>query len=309
MKELGVRSQESGELHFNKVAIIGVGLIGGSLAIILREKGIAKNIVGVGRGIKNLKTAKKLGVVNSYTQDAREGVQDADLVVVAIPVASITKVIKEALPSLKKGAIVTDVGSVKKNIVDEVEKILPDTIHFVAGHPIAGTENAGVEAAFPTLFQNRRCILTPAKKTNKAALEKVKKLWEIAGSEVILMDAEKHDKILAAVSHLPHVVAYCLVNTVSNIHVPEGFNRGNDFNASIVKYSAGGFKDFTRIASSPPEMWRDICLLNKDAILDVVRRFKETLIGLEEMIKKSDGDGLQKEFEKAKEVRDGLKRG
>lgn len=287
------------DIHFNKVAIIGVGLIGGSLAIILREKGIAKNIVGIGRGLKNLEKAKKLGVVDSYTQDAREGVQDADLVVVAIPVASIIKVIKEALPFLKKGAIVTDVGSVKKNIVDEVEKILPAPIHFVGGHPIAGTENAGVEAAFPALFQNRKCILTPAKKTNKAALEKVKKLWEIAGSEVIVMDTEKHDKILAAVSHLPHIVAYSLVNTVRNI---------NDFNESIIKYSAGGFKDFTRIASSPPEMWRDICLLNKDAILDVVQRFQNTLKGLEEMIKDSDGERLQKEFEKAKEVRDGLKR-
>ena len=238
------------DIHFNKVAIIGVGLIGGSLAIILREKGIAKNIVGIGRGIKNLETAKKLGVVDEYTQDVKEGVKDCDLVVAAIPVA--------------------------------------------------GTENAGVEAAFPMLFQNRRCILTPTKKTNKAALEKVKRLWEIAGSEVILMDAEKHDKILAAVSHLPHVVAYCLVNTISNI---------NDFNESLVKYSAGGFKDFTRIASSPPEMWRDICLLNKDAILDVIQRFQKTLNGLEVMIKKSDGDGLQKEFEKAKGVRDGLKRG
>ena len=296
-------------IHFKKVAIIGVGLIGGSLAIILREKGIAKSIVGIGRGLKNLETAKKLSVIDSYTQNVRKGVNNADLVVVAIPVASIAKVIKEALPFLKKDAIVTDVGSVKKNIVDEVEKILPDTIHFVGGHPIAGTENAGVEAAFPALFQNRRCILTPTKKTNKAALEKVKKLWEIAGSEVIVMDAEKHDKILAAVSHLPHVVAYGLVNTVSNIHVPEGFNRGNDFNENIVKYSAGGFKDFTRIASSPPEMWRDICLLNKDAILDVIRRFQNTLKGLEEMIKDSDGEGLQKEFEKAKEVRDGLKKG
>ncbi|MBI3753663.1 MAG: prephenate dehydrogenase/arogenate dehydrogenase family protein [Deltaproteobacteria bacterium] len=300
MKGARGKGQGAGEIHFNKVAIIGVGLIGGSLAIILREKGIAKNIVGIGRGLKNLETAKKLGVIDSYTQDAREGVRDADLVVAAIPVAGIAKVIKEALPLLKKGAIVTDVGSVKKNIVDEVEKILPDTIHFVGGHPIAGTENAGVEAAFSTLFQNKRCILTPTKKTNKAALGKVKKLWEIAGSEVIVMDAEKHDKILAAVSHLPHVVAYSLVNTVSNI---------NDFNESIIKYSAGGFKDFTRIASSPPEMWRDICLLNKDAILDVVLRFQKTLKGLEEMIKDSDGEGLQKEFEKAKAVRDGLKKG
>jgi len=294
------KGQGAREIHFNKVAIIGVGLIGGSLAIILREKGIAKNIIGIGRGIKNLETAKKLDVIDSYTQDVKEGVKDADLVVVAIPAASIAKVIKEALPSLKKGAIVTDVGSVKKIIVDEIGKILPDTIHFIAGHPIAGTENAGVEAAFSTLFQNIRCILTPTQKTNKAALEKIKKLWEIAGSEVILMDAEKHDKIVAAVSHLPHVVAYSLVNTVSSI---------NDFNESIVKYSAGGFKDFTRIASSPPEMWRDICLLNKDAILDVIQRFQKTLKGLEVMIKKSDGEGLQKEFEKAKTVREGLKRG
>src|SRR3989344_727113 len=294
------KGQGAREIHFKKVAIMGVGLIGGSLAIILREKEIAKNIIGIGRGIKNLETAKKLDVIDSYTQDVKEGVKDADLVVVAIPAASIAKVIKEALPSLKKGAIVTDVGSVKKIIVDEIGKILPDTIHFIAGHPIAGTENAGVEAAFSTLFQNIRCILTPTQKTNKAALEKIKKLWEIAGSEVILMDAEKHDKIVAAVSHLPHVVAYSLVNTVSSI---------NDFNESIVKYSAGGFKDFTRIASSPPEMWRDICLLNKDAILDCVQRFQKTLKGLEDMIKDSDGEGLQKEFEKAKEVRDGLKRG
>lgn len=285
------------ELYFNKVAIIGVGLIGGSLAIVLREKGIAKNIIGIGRGIKNLETAKKLGVVDGFTQDVKAGVKDCNLVIVATPVASIARIVKEILPSLKKGAIITDVGSVKKSIVDEIEKILPDTIHFVGGHPIAGTENAGVEAAFPTLFQNKKCILTPTKKTDKTALEKIKKIWGIAGSEVILMDAERHDKILAAVSHLPHIVAYSLVNTVSDI---------NDFNESLVKYSAGGFKDFTRIASSPPEMWRDICLLNKGALLDVIQRFQNTLKGLEEMIKDSDGDGLQKEFEKAKAVRDGL---
>ncbi len=287
-------------IHFKKVAIIGVGLIGGSLAMVLREKGIADYIVGIGRGIKNLEAAKKAGVVDSYTQDAREGVKDADFIVVATPVCGIAKIVKEIVPYLKSGAIVTDVGSVKKSIVEEIDNILPEDISFVGGHPIAGTENAGAEAAFPTLFQSRRCILTPTKKTNKAALEKVKKLWEIAGSEVILMDADKHDKILAAVSHLPHVVAYSLVNTVSSI---------KDFDEDIVKYSAGGFRDFTRIASSPPEMWRDICLLNKDAILDVVRRFQNTLKGLEEMIKDSDGDGLQREFGKAKGVRDGLKNG
>ncbi|MBI5682825.1 MAG: prephenate dehydrogenase/arogenate dehydrogenase family protein [Deltaproteobacteria bacterium] len=280
-------------MRFNKVAIIGVGLIGGSIAIVLRQNGITNNIIGIGRGIKNLETAKKLGVIDEYTQDAKQGVKDADLVIVATPVAGIAKIVKEISPSLKKGTIITDVGSVKRNIVVQIESFLPDAIHFVAGHPVAGTENAGAAAAFPSLFQNRKCILTPTKKTNPQALEKIKRLWEIAGSEVILMDAEKHDRVLSAVSHLPHVVAYALVNTVAGI---------NDFSENIVQYSAGGFKDFTRIASSPPEMWRDICLLNKDAILDVVSRFKEVLKNLETMIENADADALAKEFEKAKKV-------
>ncbi|MBI5894319.1 MAG: prephenate dehydrogenase/arogenate dehydrogenase family protein [Deltaproteobacteria bacterium] len=288
------------KLHFNKVAIIGVGLIGGSLAIVLRQNGITNNIIGIGRGIKNLETAKKLGVIDEWTQDAKQGVKDADLVIVATPVASIARIVREILPSLKNGAIITDVGSVKKSILDEIESFLPDTIHFVGGHPIAGTENAGVEAAFPALFQNRKCIITPTKKTNKEALHKIKMLWNIAGSEVILMDALKHDKILAAVSHLPHMVAYSLVNAVADM---------KDFDENILNYSAGGFKDFTRIASSSPEMWRDICLLNKDAILDVIHRFQETLKNLETMIENADKEGLTKEFEKAKEVRDGLKAG
>lgn len=286
------------DIHFNKVAIIGVGLIGGSLAIVLREKGITKNIIGIGRGIKNLETAKKLGVIDEYTQDAKQGVKDADLVIIATPVASIARIVQEILPSLKSGAIITDVGSVKKSILDEIEGFLPSAIHFVAGHPIAGTENAGVEAAFPALFQNRNCIITPTEKTNKEALHKIKMLWETAGSHIVLMDALKHDKILAAVSHLPHMVAYSLVNAVADM---------KDFDENILNYSAGGFKDFTRIASSPPEMWRDICLLNKDAILDVIHRFQETLKKIETMIEKSDKEGLTKEFERAKEIRDSLK--
>lgn len=286
------------KIHFNKVAIIGVGLIGGSFAIVLRQNGITKNIIGIGRGIKNLETAKRLGVVDEWTQDAKQGVKDADLIVVATPVAGIARIVQEILPSLKTGAIITDVGSVKKSILDEIEGFLPSTIHFIAGHPIAGTENAGVEAAFPALFQNRKCIITPTEKTNKEALHKIKKIWEIAGSQVVLMDALKHDKILAAVSHLPHMVAYSLVNAVADM---------KDFDENILNYSAGGFKDFTRIASSPAEMWRDICLLNKDAILDVIHRFQETLKKLETMIEKSDKEGLTKEFEKAKEVRDSLK--
>lgn len=298
MKKPGGRSQESGEIHFNKVAIIGAGLIGGSLAMVLRQKGISSQIIGIGRGIKNLETAKKLGVVNSYTQDVQEGVKDCDLVVVATPVASIVKIVKDILPFLKNGAIITDVGSVKKAVVDEIEGFMPEKVFFIGGHPIAGTENAGVEAAFPTLFQNRKCILTPTKKTDKIALESVKAIWEAAGSQVILMERERHDKILASVSHLPHVVAYALVNAVADM---------TDLDENIIAYSAGGFKDFTRIASSPPEMWRDICLLNRDAILDMIKRFKARLSKLEMLIEAKDGEGIYGEFERAKEVKDSLK--
>jgi len=298
MKKSGARSQESGEIHFNKVAIIGVGLIGGSLAMVLRQKGISSQIIGIGRGIKNLETAKKLGVVDSYTQDVKQGVKDCDLVVVATPVASIVNIVKDILPFLKNGAIITDVGSVKKAVVDEIEGFMPEKVFFIGGHPIAGTENAGVEAAFPTLFQSRKCILTPTKKTDKIALESIKAVWEAAGSQVILMERERHDKILASVSHLPHMVAYALVNAVADM---------KDLDENIITYSAGGFKDFTRIASSPPEMWRDICLLNRDAILDMIKRFQATLSQLKRMIEAEDGEGMYKEFERAKEVRDSLK--
>lgn len=290
--------QTTTDIQFNKVAIIGVGLIGGSLAMILRQKQIATHIIGIGRGIKNLERAKELGVVDEFTQDIKQGVNDADIVIVATPVCSITGIIKDIIPFLKKGTIITDVGSVKQAIVKEVEKFIPEDICFVGGHPIAGTENAGVEAAFLTLFKGKKCILTPTERTDKKALWKIKSIWEAGGSNVILMDAEKHDRILAIISHLPHIVAYSLVNTVADI---------KDFTENILTYSAGGFKDFTRIASSPPEMWRDICLLNRDAIIDVIKRFQTDLSKLERLINDKDANGIFKEFERAKTVRDNLK--
>ncbi|MBI5587157.1 MAG: prephenate dehydrogenase/arogenate dehydrogenase family protein [Deltaproteobacteria bacterium] len=285
------------DLHFKKVTVIGVGLIGGSLALVLRRKGLAGTIVGVGRGENNLETARRLGIIDSFTRDIAEGVKDSDLVLVAVPVLKIAGTIKEMAPHLKPGCIVTDAGSVKKAVVDEIEPIIPSGVHFVPGHPIAGTEHSGAEAAFPELYIDRKCILTPTSKTDKHALETVKKVWEAAGSKVMVMDAAVHDRILAAVSHLPHMIAYTLVNTVADMQ-----ERGDD----ALSYSAGGFKDITRIASSSPEMWCDICAMNKESIVSMIEGFQARLESLKKLIKDGDLTGLKDDFERAKKVRDSL---
>lgn len=284
-------------LHFKKVAIIGVGLIGGSLAMVLKRDGLASEIVGLGRGLPNLEAAKRLGIVDSFTRDISEGVEDADLVVVAVPVLKIADAVRQAAAHLKRGCIVTDVGSVKGDVIKEVEPLIPEGVHFVPGHPIAGTENSGAEAAFLELYTGRKCILTPTPRTDAAALDKVKRVWEATGAKVVVMDAALHDMILAAVSHLPHMIAYTLVNTVGDME-----DRGVD----ALSYSAGGFKDFTRIASSSPEMWSDICAMNREQILNTIDGFKKRLEGLRALIERQDLDGLKKEFERAKALRDSL---
>jgi prephenate dehydrogenase len=287
-------------LHFNKVAIIGVGLIGGSLALVLKRDGLAGEIVGIGRGLANLEAAKRLGVVDSFTRDIGEGVKDADLVVIAVPVLKIAETVKQAAAYLKPGCIVTDVGSVKGAVITEVEAVVPEEVHFVPGHPIAGTEHSGAEAAFPELYIGRKCILTPTTKTDKAALDAVKLVWEATGAKVVVMDAALHDMILAAVSHLPHVIAYTLVNTVGDME---------DSGVDALSYSAGGFRDFTRIASSSPEMWSDICAMNKEQILKTIDGFKRRLDSLRELIEKEDLSALKTEFSRAKDLRDSLIKG
>lgn len=284
-------------LHFRKVVIIGVGLIGGSLALVLKRDGLASEIVGVGRGLANLEAAKRLGIVDSFTRDIGEGVRDADLVVVAVPVLKIAETVRQAAPHLKPGCIVTDVGSVKGDVIRDVEPLIPACVHFVPGHPIAGTEHSGAEAAFATLYVGRRCILTPTTRTDAAALEKVRLAWEATGAEVVVMDAEAHDMILAAVSHLPHMIAYTLVNTVGDM---------DESGVDALGYSAGGFKDFTRIASSSPEMWTDICAMNREQILNTIDSFKKRLDGLRALIDGGDLDGLKREFDRAKGLRDSL---
>lgn len=281
-----------------RMAVIGVGLIGGSLARILREKGEVGEVVGIGRTEKNLLRAVELGVIDRYSQDPCEGVRGADLVFLATPVGSIGPMVELIAPFLADGCIVTDGGSVKSPVVAACEPLMPPGTHFVGGHPIAGTEKSGVDASFATLFQGKRCILTPTPRTDAQALETVIRMWEIAGSEVICMDADKHDRIVAAISHLPHMVAYSLVNAV------EGYDRLDE---NILSYSAGGFRDFTRIASSDPAMWRDIALTNRSALLEMMDFFSGYFGRLRSLVESGDGPGLEKFFAESKKSRDAIR--
>jgi prephenate dehydrogenase len=266
-----------------RMAVIGVGLIGGSLARVLRKRGAVSEVVGIGRGEANLKRGVELGVLDSYSLDPKEGVRGADLVFVATPVCSIPAVVAEIAPFLSPGCIVTDGGSVKEYVVAACEPLMPAGTFFVGGHPIAGTEHSGVEASFATLYQGKRCIVTPTEKTDPGALEKVVELWEIAGSTVPLMDPAQHDRMVAAISHLPHMVAYSLVNAVA------GYDR---FGGELLSFSAGGFRDFTRIASSDPVMWRDIALTNREAILETMDFFSGYLGKLRALVAAGDESGL-----------------
>jgi prephenate dehydrogenase len=281
----------------SRMAVIGVGLIGGSLARILRDRGEVVEIVGVGRQAPNLQRAVELGVIDRYTHDPCEGVLGADLVFLATPVCSITSILARITPFLAPGCVVTDGGSVKESIVSTCESLMPEGTHFVGGHPIAGTEDSGVAASFATLFQGKRCIVTPTIRTDPQALDRVVRMWEVAGSEVVRMDADKHDRIVAAISHLPHMVAYSLVNAVG------GYDR---FDESILSYSAGGFRDFTRIASSDPAMWRDIALMNRSAVLEMMDFFSRHFDRLRLLVEGGDGPGLEEFFAQSKKSRDSI---
>lgn len=284
-------------VHFKKAAIIGVGLIGGSLAMAMKHKRMADTIVGIGRGKANLKLAMRLGVVDSVTVDIESGVAGADLVVVAVPVLKIGETIKKAASGLTSPCIITDVGSVKKAIIDECEAALPNGITYVPGHPIAGTENSGVESAMANLYNERVCILTPTSNTPQADIGKIREMWQEAGSRVVIMDAATHDRLLAAISHLPHMIAYTLVNTVA---------AAGEKNIDFLKYSAGGFRDFTRIASSSPEMWTDVCAMNKDNIIGMIENFQRQLETLKRLMAKDDFKGVKANFEDAKKIRDSI---
>jgi prephenate dehydrogenase len=284
-------------LYIPRLAVVGVGLIGGSLALALKATGSVGEVVGIGRGQANLDKAMELKVVDSVTRDLTAGVADADVVFLATPVLTLGPVARAAMPHLKTGAILTDGGSVKQAVIDEIEPFLRDDVHFVPGHPIAGTEYSGAEAAFASLYQGRRCILTPTARTAPTALATVHAMWEAVGCEVVAMDVDKHDRVLAAISHLPHMVAYALVNAVG------AYDR---YQENILEYSAGGFRDFTRIASSDPTMWRDIALTNRNALIEMMGQFETFFRELKGDVARGDNERLFEFFRRSKESRDAI---
>lgn len=277
-----------------QLTIIGVGLIGGSLARALRQAGVVETVVGGGRGEANLRRAQELGVIDRYELDLAKAAAGADVVVVGVPLGAMRRVFEAIAPVLKPDAIITDVGSAKGTVVADARAALGPRPSFVPGHPIAGTEKSGVEASFAELYQRRKVILTPLAETDPAATALVRELWEVAGARVVEMSVEHHDEILAATSHLPHVLAYGLVDTLSHW----------DSSREIFQFAAGGFRDFTRIASSDPTMWRDICVANRGALVEALERYLQDLAQLLELVRAGDGAGLEAVFRNAKQARD-----
>ncbi|HEY1233456.1 MAG TPA: prephenate dehydrogenase/arogenate dehydrogenase family protein [Candidatus Binatia bacterium] len=282
---------------FEKMVLAGVGLICGSLALDLRRQKLVKQIIGFGRSDANLRTAKRMGLIDSYFLRADEFPAGVDFLMMGTPVQTIVPLTKAFLPRLEPGCIISDVGSVKGDIVRGMERILPRQIVFVAGHPIAGSEQWGAQAARPNLFVNHRCVLTPTKKTDRKALKKIAKLWRDIGAKVEIMSPDVHDRLLGVISHLPHVLVYALVNALERAPLP---------GVDLKKYCAGGFKDFTRIASSRPELWRDICLMNRRALGRSLTDYIRDLSRLNGWIREGKGALLEKEFARAYELRQSI---
>lgn len=286
------------EALFDRVAIIGLGLIGSSIARAMRRAGVANSIIGIDRSDDVCQRATALGFVDQATPDAVSGVADADFIVLCTPVGAFAQVVEQIAPQLKPGTILSDAGSVKKVMVDAALHSLPSTVHLVPAHPVAGTENSGPEAGFAELFDGRWSILTPPEGTDPAAVEAVAAFWLALGARVEIMTPERHDLVLAITSHIPHLIAYNIVGTAADL---EAVTQGE-----VIKFSAGGFRDFTRIAASDPEMWRDIFVANKDAVLEMLGRFSEDLSALQRAIRWSDGDALEELFSRTREIRKGV---
>ena len=279
----------------NKLAIIGVGLIGGSLSLALKKAGMVNEVIGYSRTEQVRQQALDLGVIDIAAESIADAVKQADVIFLAVPMAAMAPVLAELADHVKPTAIITDGGSAKAQVVKAAEEILGDNFsQFVAGHPIAGTERSGPEAAFATLYQEHRVVLTPVEQTNPDALATVRQMWQATGAEVIDMEVEHHDVVLAATSHLPHVLAFNLVGMLAE----------RDDCDEVLRYAAGGFRDFSRIASSDAVMWRDICLTNKDAILGLLHQYRQDLNKIEAAIENQDGDYLIDVFTRAKQARD-----
>ena len=283
---------------FNKIALIGVGLIGSSIARRVKVDGLVGEISIATRSQETLDRARELSLGDAYTLDSTEVVQDADCVILCSPVGTYGAIAQAIAPALKEGAIVTDVGSVKASVVSQMQPHLPDHVHFIPGHPIAGTEYSGPDAGFPSLFEDRWCILTPLNSSSPAAVETLKRFWLALGSDVEVMDVEHHDLVLAVTSHVPHLIAYNIVGTASDLEQITA--------SEVMKFSAGGFRDFTRIAASDPTMWRDVFLHNREAVLEILVRFSEDLAHLQRAVRWGNGDILFDHFTRTRAIRKGI---
>lgn len=283
---------------FQKIALIGFGLIGGSIARAVREQGLAKEIVTTARSAKTRARVKELGIADAVLESNAEAVKGADLVILCIPVGACGAVAQEIAGSLKRGAIVSDVGSVKGAIVRDMSPYLPENIHFVPAHPVAGTEHSGPDSGFAELFINRWCILTPPAGTDPNAVERLRAFWAALGARVEIMTPDHHDLVLAITSHLPHLIAYTIVGTADEL--------AQVTSSEVIKFSAGGFRDFTRIAASDPVMWRDVFLANKEAVLEMLGTFNEDLSKLTRAIRRGDGEALFELFTRTRAIRRGI---
>ena len=283
---------------FERIALIGVGLIGSSLARVIRRDGLAGHVVACARSEATRGKVMSLGLADQVTDDAAEAADGADLVMLCTPVGAYRAIAATIAPRLKPGAIVSDVGSVKRAVIDHVLPALPEGVHLVPGHPIAGTEHSGPEAGFDTLFEGRWLILTPPPGTDEAAIERVAELWRRTGSTIERMDADHHDQVLAITSHVPHLIAFTIVGTATDLE--------EHLKAEVIKFAAAGFRDFTRVAASDPVMWSDIFLSNREAVLEMLGRLWEDLAGLQRAIREGDGETLQKMFARTREIRRGV---
>ena len=283
---------------YERVALIGLGLIAGSMAHAMRRDGLAGEITGYARSEETRKVAAEIGLVDRVCDSAVEAVKGADLVVLCVPVGAMGAVAAEIAPHLDKGATVSDVGSVKRAVIDAVGPHIPEGVHFIPAHPLAGTEKSGPRSGFAELFDNRWCLIVPVEGTDTAATERLRRFWEAMGANVDEMEAEHHDLVLAVTSHAPHLIAYTMVGVADDLQ--------RVTQKEVVNFSATGFRDFTRIAASDPTMWRDVFLNNKDATLEILGRFTEELFALQRAIRTGDGDHLHDYFTRTRAIRRGI---
>ena len=283
---------------YEKVAFVGLGLIAGSMSLAARRAGVVGQSTGFARSAETRQVARDINLVDAVFDDLSDTVRDADLVVLAVPVGVMGPVAAQVAPHLKQGAVVTDVGSVKATVIQDVAPHLPEGVHFVPAHPLAGTEHSGPHSGFAQLFDNRWCLLVPPAGTDASEVQKLSKFWQALGSNVEIMEPDHHDLVLAVTSHAPHLIAYTMVG------VADDLRRVTD--SEVIKYSAAGFRDFTRIAASDPTMWRDVFLNNKEATLEILGRFTEELFALQRAIRQGDGDHLHAYFTRTRAIRRGI---